>query len=69
MSDCKFGCCISEVIAPYVGVSPQFVENGAESKLTHLFQERRDTIQQEAVVVIVFGTCGTWVCMVMSNCL
>ncbi len=67
MCDGKLCCCVSEVVAPYMGVAPQFVESSAEPHTSPFFKERCDTTQQEAVVVIVLGTCGAWVCVMILD--
>ena len=65
MCDGKFCCCVSEVVAPYIGMVPQFVESSGEPQTSPFLKERCDTIQQKAVVVIVVGTCGAWVCVMI----
>ena len=61
MCDGKFCCCGNEVVAPYIGMAPQFVESTVEPQTSPFLKKRCDTIQQKAVVVIVFGTYGAWV--------
>ncbi len=67
--DGQFCFCVSEVVAPYIGMAPQFVEGSAETHTPPVFEEICDTTQKEAVVVIVFGTCSAGVCMVMLDSL
>ncbi len=67
--DGQFCCCVSEVVAPYIGMAPQFVEGSAETNTSPFFEEIYDTTYQEVVVVIVFGTCNAWVCMMMLDSL
>ena len=54
--DGKFCCCVSEVVAADVGMTPQFVKSSAETQASPFIQERCDTTKQKAVVVIVLGT-------------
>ena len=67
--DGKFCCCVSEVDAAYIGMAPQFVESSLKPQTSPFLKERFDTIQPKAVVVIVFGTCGAWVCVMILDSL
>ncbi len=67
MCDGKLSCCVSEVVASYMSVAPQFVESSAEPQTSPFLKECCDTTQQEAVVVIVLGTCGARVCVMMLD--
>ena len=50
-----------------MGVAPQFVESSAEPQTSPFFKERCDSTQQEAVVVIVLGTSGARVFVMMLD--
>ena len=63
--DGKLCYCVSEVVAPYMGVAPQFVESSAEPHTSPLLKERCDATQHEVVVVI--GTCSSRVCVMMLD--
>ena len=67
--DGKLCCCVNEVLAPYMGMAPQFVESSAEPHTSSFLKECCDTTQQEAVVVIVLGTCGARVCVMTLDSL
>ncbi len=63
MRDRQFGGRVREVVAPYIGVRPDFMKGGSEA----CFQEVCYVVQQELVVVIVLRTRGTGVGMMVPN--
>ena len=69
MCDGKFCCRVSEVVVPYIGMAPQFLESSVEPQTSSFLKERCDAIQQKAVVVIMFGTSSAWVCVVILDSL
>ena len=58
---------VREVGAPDIGVTPYFVEGGAQARQPSSLEKVGNTTHQEVVVVIVLCTCGTGVGMVMSD--
>ncbi len=67
--DGQLSCCVSEVVASDVDVAPQFVESSAEPRTSPFLKESCDATKQEAVVVIVLGTCGARVCVMVLDSL
>ncbi len=65
MRNRQFGRRVCKVVAPYIGVCPDFMQGGAEARPLSCFQEVGYVVQQELVVVIVLCTRGTglvWWC-------
>ncbi len=67
MHNRQFGRRVHKVVAPYIGVCPDFMEGGIEARPLSCFPEVGYVVQQELVVVIVLCTRGTGVGMVVPN--